>query len=116
MSEEEVEEYGVRECFIRSHPEAKIWEPGTDIHESWWGRLVVREVYFFGGFGDRARIGWIPIQEWRGVTEGEVEGYRLVGEEGYEEFLGRKGWEGEVEGGNGEEGDEQVFRIQPVDL
>ena len=121
IPEKEVEEYGVRNCFVTEHPEATIWEPGTDIHESWWGRLVVREVYFFGGFGDRARIGWIPIQEWRGVTADEIKEYRLVGEEGYEEFWAREeGKLGRDLGGErvGEKGDgeEQVFRIQPVDL
>ena len=58
LAKEQIKEHNIRNCFIQSHPEATIWEPGTDIHESWWGRLVVQEVYFFGGFGDRARIGW----------------------------------------------------------
>ena len=60
LSQEEVEEYGIRDCFIKTHPEATIWEPGSDIHDSWWGRLIAQEVYFFGGFGDRARIGFGP--------------------------------------------------------
>ncbi len=45
--------------------------------------MVVEEFYWFGGFGDRAYIGWIPIEEWRGVTEEEVANARLVGEKGY---------------------------------
>ena len=57
LAEEEVKKDKVRECFLKAHPEARIWEPGSDVHDSWWGRLVVKEVYFFGGFGDRARIG-----------------------------------------------------------
>lgn len=44
---------------------------------------MVEEFYWFGGFGDRAYIGWIPIEEWRGVTEEEVANARLVGEKGY---------------------------------
>ena len=44
---------------------------------------MVEEFYWFGGFGDRAYIGWIPIEEWRGVTEEEVAIARLVGEKGY---------------------------------
>ena len=83
LGQEEVEQYKIRDCFINTHWEASIWEPGTDIHESWWGRLRVQEVYFFGGFGDRARIGWIPIEEWQGITQDEIDGYRLVGEQGY---------------------------------
>lgn len=84
LSNEEVKEHGIRDCFIASHSDAEIWAPGADVHESWWGRLVVREVYFFGGFGDRARIGWIPLEIWQNITQQEVEDYRLVGEKGYE--------------------------------
>ena len=83
LSQEEVDKYKVRDCFVNTHWDASIWEPGTDIHDSWWGRLVVEEVYFLGGFGDRARIGWIPIEEWRGVSQEEIDEYRLVGEHGY---------------------------------
>lgn len=81
----------MEKCFLDRHEDAEAWLPGNEIHESWWGRLVVREVYWIGGFGDRAFIGWIPEEVWRGVTGEEVEGARLVGEEGYEEFMRRKG-------------------------
>ena len=50
---------------------------------------MVEQVYWIGGFGDRAYIGWIPVDEWRVVTMGEVEGCRLVGEEGKVEGVGR---------------------------
>lgn len=113
LSAEEVREHNIRECFLAAHPEASIWEPGSDIHDSWWGRLVVQEVYFFGGFGDRARIGWIPIQEWRRVTQEEVERYRLVGEGGYEIRLqvDDLGWE------NADvRKEERVFKIQVPEL
>ena len=40
-------------------------------------------VYWIGGFGDRAYIGWIAKEEWKGVSEKEVEKARLVGEESY---------------------------------
>lgn len=80
MSEGDVKDAGVQKCFTEYHPEARIWSPGNDIHESWWARLVVREVYWFGGFGDRAWIGWLDPEEWRGVTEKEIESIRLPGE------------------------------------
>ena len=80
LSVGEVREHNVRDCFIDTHPEAEIWEPGTAIHESWWARLVVKEVYFFGGFGDRARIEWIPLELWQSITQDEIDAYRLVGE------------------------------------
>jgi len=83
IEEREVESWNVSGCFAERHPDARAWFPGNDIHESWWGRLVVDEVYWFGGFGDRAYIGWIPVEEWRGVTAREVEECRLVGEKGF---------------------------------
>jgi hypothetical protein len=88
LSEQEVKDYGVKSCFLKRHPEAEIWTPGNTLHESWWGRLVVERIYWFGGFGDRAYIGWIPTEVYRAVTEAEVEKARLVGEEGWKE--GRK--------------------------
>ena len=84
----EVLSYNVAACFLDRHPDAEAWLPGNEIHESWWGRLVVREVYWIGGFGDRAYIGWIPEAEWSGVNEDEVARARLVGEEGYKKYAG----------------------------
>jgi hypothetical protein len=51
-------------CFVALHPDAKYWLPGNRIHESHFVRLVVEQVYWVGGFGDRAYIGWIPVEEW----------------------------------------------------
>lgn len=67
-------------CFMKAHPDSLLWQPGNDIHTSRYMRLVVEDVYWFGGFGDRARIGWLPIEEWRNVTREEVEACRLPGE------------------------------------
>jgi hypothetical protein len=71
-------------CFTSKHQDAKYWLPGNVIHESSWARLVVTQVYWIGGFGDRAYIGWIPIDEWRNVTKDEWTSIKLPGEE--------KGW------------------------
>lgn len=68
-------------CFTSKHADAKYWLPGNVIHESSWARLVVTKVYFIGGFGDRAYIGWIPLDEWKGVSRGEWESIKLQGEE-----------------------------------
>lgn len=74
-------------CFVRTHPDAKYWLPGNVIHESSWARLVVEQVYWVGGFGDRAYIGWIPVEEWKGVTREEWESIKLPGEErGWKEW------------------------------
>jgi hypothetical protein len=71
-------------CFTAKHRDAKWWLPGNVIHESEWARLVVTQVYWVGGFGDRAFIGWIPVEEWRNVTKEEWSNIKLPGEE--------KGW------------------------
>lgn len=74
-------------CFLKEHPDSMLWQPGNDIsHESEYMRFVVEQVYWFGGFGDRARIGWLPIEEWRGVTTKEIEECRLPGEKKREEM------------------------------
>lgn len=80
MSEEDIRRRGIEDCYTGYHPDAVTWFPGNQIHESEWVRLVVREVYWFGGFGDRAYIGWITVEDWRGVTEEEIDGARLPGE------------------------------------
>ncbi|KAJ9155479.1 FMN-binding split barrel-related protein [Pleurostoma richardsiae] len=74
----------IAECFVGAHPDARYWLPGNRIHESTWARLVVQQVYWVGGFGDRAYIGWIPAEEWAAVTEEQWKAVRLPGE--------RKGW------------------------
>ncbi|KAF4943251.1 hypothetical protein FGADI_13535 [Fusarium gaditjirri] len=68
-------------CFTRQHQDAKYWLPGNVIHESAWARLVVTQIYWVGGFGDRARIGWLPVDEWKSVTRDEWESIKLPGEE-----------------------------------
>lgn len=85
IEKQEVERWNVSGCFEEKHPDARAWLPGNRIHESWWGRLAVEEVYWIGGFGDRAYIGWIPVDEWRTVTDREVEECRLVGEKGFKQ-------------------------------
>jgi hypothetical protein len=51
-------------CYVKTHPDAKYWLPGNRIHEAHFVRLVVEQIYWVGGFGDRAFIGWIPVEEW----------------------------------------------------
>ncbi|KAI0476510.1 pyridoxamine 5'-phosphate oxidase-domain-containing protein [Xylariaceae sp. FL0804] len=74
-------------CFVSKHPDARYWLPGNRIHESQFVRLVVEQVYWVGGFGDRAYIGWIPVEEWKNVTRKEWEDVTLPGEKpGWEEW------------------------------
>jgi hypothetical protein len=70
----------VATCYGKTHPDSVLWMPGNKIHESFWMRLVVKEVYWVGGFGDRAFIGWIPEDVWKSVTLKEIEKCRLPGE------------------------------------
>lgn len=84
ISQEEVKTLELGKCFTKVHKDAKYWLPGNPIHTSEWTRLVVQDVYWIGGFGDRAYIGWIPVEEWKNVTREEWEDVRLPGE--------KKGW------------------------
>ena len=74
-------------CFLRAHPDSVLWQPGNDIHTSQYMRFVVDHVYWFGGFGDRAQIGWLPIEGWKNVTREEVQEMRLPGEKGWDDLM-----------------------------
>ncbi|KAK4229008.1 pyridoxamine 5'-phosphate oxidase-domain-containing protein [Podospora fimiseda] len=74
----------IAKCFVDIHQDAKYWLPGNRIHEAHFVRLVVEHVYWVGGFGDRAYIGWIDKEEWSKVKKEEWEAVRLPGE--------KKGW------------------------
>lgn len=91
----EAEASALQSCFLKYHPDARYWLPGNRIHQSEWVRLVVTQVYWIGGFGDRAYIGWIPVEEWRNVTREEWEAVRLPGEKkGWKEWsVGPEEWE-----------------------
>jgi hypothetical protein len=84
ISQAEVEAKALDTCFVATHQDAKLWLPGNRIHEAHFMRLIVKEVYWIGGFGDRAYIGWIPADVWKNVTREEWASVRLPGE--------KKGW------------------------
>lgn len=84
MTEEEVEEKEIAKCYTSVHPDAKYWLPGGGGHAAEWARLVVDQVYFVGGFGDRAYIGWIDPEDFKSVTAEEWQSIELPGE--------KKGW------------------------
>lgn len=75
-----MEDNDVEQCYLGAHPEAITWFPGNGIHTSRWARLVVEEVYWIGGFGDRAYIGWIPLDVWQNVTTSDIKDGLLPGE------------------------------------
>jgi hypothetical protein len=100
------------ECFVDRHPDARYWLPGGRVHESHFVRLVVEKVYWVGGFGDRAYIGWIPVDEWRSVTRDEWESVTLPGEkEGWREDMA---WMSKDSGARGMEG--YAGELQVIDL
>ncbi|TQV93242.1 FMN-binding split barrel-related protein [Cordyceps javanica] len=70
----------LKECYLQKHPDSTYWMPGNHIHTSEWVRMVVTKIYWVGGFGDRAYIGWIPVEEWNKVTEKEWQAIKLPGE------------------------------------
>lgn len=84
ISPEQVQKDEISSCYTKAHPDARYWLPGNRIHTSYFARLVVDQIYWVGGFGDRAYIGWIPVEEWNKVTREEWEAVRLPGE--------KKGW------------------------
>lgn len=67
----------LEQCFVETHPDAKVWLPGAagSPHSSFWARLVVTHAYWIGGFGDVQQIGWMNVTEWKGVRrDSSVEG------------------------------------------
>ncbi|EOD45012.1 putative fmn-binding split barrel-related protein [Neofusicoccum parvum UCRNP2] len=97
LSAQDLVQHAIPACFAKYHPDSVAWYPGSPIHSSHWVRFVVQDVYWIGGFGDRAYIGWIPVEEWRNVTRQEVRDCVLPGEEkrgGWREWLGfGRSWE-----------------------
>lgn len=81
LSDDRLADGKIQKCFLRAHPDSIYWQPGNDVHESHYVQLVVDHVYWFGGFGDRARIGWLPMEDWRNLTMREVVEAELPGEE-----------------------------------
>lgn len=69
LSPAEIKSSNIESCFLATHPDAKYWKPGDSgaAHSGFWARLKVEQVYWIGGFGDRARIGWMDVQEWRDI-------------------------------------------------
>lgn len=63
----------LEKCFLDAHPDALAWAPGKKgaAHPGYWARMIVEQVYWIGGFGDVARIGWLNVTEWKGIREGK---------------------------------------------
>ncbi|GME95537.1 unnamed protein product [[Candida] boidinii] len=69
------EDISLRECFSKRHHDSVFWFPGSEVHSSHWTKFEVEEVYFVGGFGDRAYIGEIPVEEYLNATLLDAEEY-----------------------------------------
>lgn len=82
MTESEIAKNDVVGCFTSVHKDSKWWLPGDNhaVHRGVWMRMVVEQVYWIGGFGDRAYIGWFEPEVWKSVTREEWESVRLPGE------------------------------------
>jgi hypothetical protein len=80
ITDEEAHAAGIKTCFSKYHPDSVVWQPGNRIHEARWVRFVTKEIYWLGGFGDRAYIGWIPLDVWQDITEEEIKNAKLEGE------------------------------------
>ncbi|GAA5929789.1 hypothetical protein JCM10213_002785 [Rhodosporidiobolus nylandii] len=55
----------VEQAYLEAHPDARGWIPPNGPHSAFWARLRINKVYDFGGFGDVAFIGWIPLELYR---------------------------------------------------
>lgn len=67
----------LEKCYLSVHPDARVWLPHRkgSPHASFWARLVVTQVYWIGGFGDVQQIGWLDVDDWKGIRrEGSVDG------------------------------------------
>lgn len=82
MTDDEVKSKNIAGCFTKAHGDSVLWLPGKKwaAHKGLWMRLVVREVYWIGGFGDRNFIGWFDRDEWAAVKVDEWSAVRLPGE------------------------------------
>jgi len=82
MTDDEVKSNDIAGCFTKVHGDSVMWLPGRKwaAHKGLWMRLVVKEVYWIGGFGDRAFIGWFDSDEWQNVKVEEWMDVRLPGE------------------------------------
>ncbi|EMF16907.1 uncharacterized protein SEPMUDRAFT_137642 [Sphaerulina musiva SO2202] len=92
ISAERLQDGKIQACFLRSHPDSIYWQPGNDIHQSHYAQLVVDHIYWFGGFGDRARIGWLPLEIWQNLTMQEVIEAKLPGEKKYNHKRSSNWW------------------------
>ncbi|GAA5971762.1 hypothetical protein JCM11641_001504 [Rhodosporidiobolus odoratus] len=61
--EEELER--CKQTYLEAHPDARGWIPPNGPHSAFYARLRINKVYDFGGFGDVAFIGWIPLDLYR---------------------------------------------------
>lgn len=68
----------IRKCFVDRHPDATLWMPGSRIHDSFWVQFRVRTVYWVGGFGNVAYIGFIPTDMYRNVRLSAYDRRELV--------------------------------------
>lgn len=82
IPQEEAKEKDIPGCFTRLHGDSVMWLPGKKwaAHQGLWTRIVVKEVYWIGGFGDRNYIGWFDPDEWHAVKSEEWESVKLPGE------------------------------------
>ncbi|KAL4940458.1 hypothetical protein BDV06DRAFT_213442 [Aspergillus oleicola] len=66
-------EKALRECYTAKHPDSQVWLPGRpgSPHSSFWAKMVVTNVYWIGGFGGFQQIGWMDLNEWKGIRRGK---------------------------------------------
>jgi hypothetical protein len=82
LSPGDIDAHDIVACYTGVHRDSRLWLPGDSraAHEGLWMRMVVQEVYWIGGFGDRNFIGWLDPKEWRRIRRQDWEEVKLPGE------------------------------------
>ncbi|KAK9319575.1 pyridoxamine 5'-phosphate oxidase-domain-containing protein [Lipomyces orientalis] len=55
-------------CFLRHHPDSRLWFPGNAFHNSSFAKFDVKSVYWVGGFSHDSYVGEIPVKLYHNVT------------------------------------------------
>lgn len=48
--------------YEKVHPDSSFWNGDNGPHDKLWVRFQTTQAYYFGGFGDRAAIGWLNME------------------------------------------------------
>ncbi|EGG03459.1 uncharacterized protein MELLADRAFT_75319 [Melampsora larici-populina 98AG31] len=59
--------------YEKFHPDSSFWNGDNGPHDKMWVRFQTKEAYYFGGFGDRAAIGWLDMELYQNEFKDTIE-------------------------------------------